>query len=363
MVRLKLGGTYRRRDGVVVDIVDNKAGKASSTQRYKCSEGKRYDSYGRWKKDASHHEWDLVEEVTKYQPVRATPAPQAQRPAERRYEAPAPAPRYEAPAPAYPAYQAPAPTNNTTTTKKGNTMSSTISKLFGGGIGQVTDANFRMSFQGPAVRVPDGGYVTYNAATKQLTDVSDFVLDDAEQFLYKLPATSVKPGDTVVISEAPLDVIYVTEVRADGSVEGINPRTSRREVWVPKNNIFGIKFFITLTSLVNFGGLAGGDASFQNILPLLALTGGLGGDKGDTSSMLPLLLMGGLGGNAAGGQQNALLPLLLMGGLGGKNGKSNSMVEMMMLSSLAGGGNASPFGNIFGGAAAPAAAAPAAAEH
>jgi hypothetical protein len=205
-----------------------------------------------------------------------------------------------------------------------------LQSIFGGiSIGKDTTGNFRSSLKGLAVRASPGGeFLTLDG--KNLVDVSDLTIEGTEQYVYRLPVQSVKAGDLIITSESPFAALFVQEVvRADGHLLGLDPYNLQVE-YTPPTNLFNVRFFVTVVSLLDLNGPIGA----QNLLPLLLL-----GNKGDNSGMdglTTILLLQALGGTAFG--EDNLLPLLLFGGAG------DALETMLLLQAQRGGKN--PFESL-----------------
>lgn len=101
-----------------------------------------------------------------------------------------------------------------------------LDTLTGGvSIGNDASGDFMLSITGMAVRTRDGGYVANDG--QQMVDVTDFVIDGSAEYVYRVPTTNVDPGDLIVTSDAPLVTLFVQNIRADGSIRGIDPLTNR----------------------------------------------------------------------------------------------------------------------------------------
>jgi hypothetical protein len=372
-VNLTVGRLYAARNGDIVVVTDDKAGKATSSQRWKAAlvehgayasawekDYRRYHSDGSWKTDRTASEHDLVREVARSKtewnarkaPVAVSPEPV------RRYQ-PEPQRTYD--------YTPPAPARRPETSvkvePKENKMKSLLKNLFGAQIGQVKDGLVKLGINGEkAVRQADGSYVT--VGPNGLTEIGDFTVDAFESLLFRMPTTEIAVGDLIVRKDKQglEDVVWVNSLNADGSVDVFNPRTERRETLVQTKRLFGPKFYVKVVSIAEglFGGAAPAEGAaagglFSNPLMLLALAGdddkpgkkgGLGGLTDNPLMLMALMGGGGLGAPAAGA--NGMNPLLLMSLLGGDSDFGDNPLAMMALMG----------GNLFGAAPAAPAAAP-----
>ncbi len=257
------------------------------------------------------------------------------------------------------------------------TLLSSLTAQFGKVEGQ-----FALSPAGMAMKAdpknPFSGWIVYDKATGQLTDVGNLKYDiNLPAFKFPVEAAAVNVGD-IVLNDNKFQ--YVIEVN-DDYLSTISPANKARSSVYPVKNLLLGKLFYTVVKTLDLAGQAGFNPmllmalgkgeSTDSLLPLL-LMGGLGGaagttpaaggidpmtlmalaGNGDISDMLPLLLMGqgGLGGATAGG----INPLMLMA-LSDKGGKG-SLSDILPLLLMQGG--AGGLGNLFGGTPATAPVAP-----
>ncbi len=194
-----------------------------------------------------------------------------------------------------------------------------IESLLGGvKLGKDTSGNFKLSLAGVAVRPrADAKFVAFEG--DHVVEVDDVTFDGGESYIYRIPAEKVEKGDLIIRSENPFSVLFVTEVRKNGSqmeIVGLDP-DNEGVIWGgPTTNVLApnLRFFVKVVSLVDgqIGSLFGGSGDQklnESLLPLLLL-----GNKGQTASdpLATLLLLKGLGENDA--DKKALLTLLLLKG-------------------------------------------------
>ena len=200
-------------------------------------------------------------------------------------------------------------------------------------IGKDTSGNFKLSFKGLAVRTEDGKFFAKDG--DHMLDVSDLTLDGAEGYIYRLPVQSVKPGDLIITSENPFDVLFVQAVGEDGGLSGLDPRNNTVVDYVQPTNLFNVQFFVKVVSLVD---VLGGNTANEQLLPFLLLANR--SERGRTDdSLTTLLMLQALGGNPLDGN-SLLLPLLLM------DGKSDALEMFFLMQVL--GGSKSPLADLFG---------------
>jgi hypothetical protein len=168
-------------------------------------------------------------------------------------------------------------------------------------------------------------------------DVGDFVFDGGDKFVYRLPVGEhqVEPGDLLVISDTPFQALFVKAVKG-GAIIGLDPHSGSIVEYLPRANMFGIKFFVKAISLIE--NLGSGPTT--DLLPLLLLGGdnditGAGESNGGLTTLLLLQSLG--GGSTL--DMSKLLPLLLL------NGNKGDGVESLLLMQALG----SNFGGLSSG--------------
>lgn len=233
--------------------------------------------------------------------------------------------------------------------KRGNNMFNNIKSIMGD-FGKITTGDFKLAFQGIAIRTTksdkysDGtdAYAVYDADNNRMLDVMDFVLD-VDNVLYKMPVAlnTLKQGDIILVKDKPL-VVKSVNVEAQ-SVRALNPISNNETTHKPAGNLFGFNFITKVTSMFDMMQPTGEQAGF-NPMMLMALNG----DKGEgMEGLLPLMMMGGLQGGATANPMQQMLPLMMMSD---KSGDGGDMMQMMMMSQMFNGqqGGANPFGAMFG---------------
>jgi len=207
-----------------------------------------------------------------------------------------------------------------------------LKSLFGGvSIGRDASGNIKMSFAGDglalAIRSVEGQFVTRDK--EGLKNVTDLTLDAFEGAVLRLPVTTVKEGDVIVMSETPFTAAFIDEVSTGGKV-----RVAKTDGTVtdfePPANLLGQRFFIKATNLLESFGDGGDDKSLLFLMLLLGK--GEGGESSDSLLPLLLLMQQGQGGSSSQLSNPLLLVLLLRGG------KGDNMLETLLLLQALGGG-------------------------
>jgi len=197
-------------------------------------------------------------------------------------------------------------------------------------IGRDTSGNFRLSPAGLAVRFGDRWVVNENG---QLRDVTGLTIESIQNVVVRIPSQRVAAGDVVVLSDNPLNVLFVQNVDQNGHLHGLELESSQVVEYVPTNNILGMAVLVRAVNLAQAfnpppGGGGGRNPRANNLLPLLLLSGGNGGDKIADA----LLLSSALGGQQQPQNIANLLPLLFLRSQGGA-------LDSLLLAGAFGGGN------------------------
>jgi len=158
--------------------------------------------------------------------------------------------------------------------------------LFGIGIGPDTSNAFGLTLSGIAVRRNDLRYVSVDTQSRRVYDVTPLIIGGANNLIFRLPATTINPGDLIITSDYPVSSLFVLEVRdqapGSGYVIGIDPNSSEIVQYVPPANLF-FPFYVRVVSVLELLGSLGDQPEL----------GDSGGDQpgGGLSDLLPLLLL------------------------------------------------------------------------
>lgn len=205
-----------------------------------------------------------------------------------------------------------------------------LKSLFGGvSVGRDTSGNIKVSFVGDklalAIKSTSGDF--FIREKDGLKNVTDLTVDAFEGMVLRLPVTTVKEGEIIVLSENPFTAAFIDQVGTGGSVRVAKTDGSVTD-FEPPANLLGQRFYVKASNLMESFG-SGGD---KNMLLLMLLLGK--GDAGtQNDSLLPLLLMqlGGGGGAGASFNNPLLLALLL------RNDKSDWLQTVLLMQALGGG--------------------------
>lgn len=159
--------------------------------------------------------------------------------------------------------------------------------------GKVTTGDIKISLNGLAFKDKTGAYVTYNAETNELTDVSSLVFN-MDDFLYQMPVAikEVTKNDILVHNK---EYVIVTEIKENGDIEAINPNRGEKVVILPKKNVFGFNY---VTKIVNIAGnmfpkaeTATEENPFGNIQQMLMFSALMDSNSNSNDSMMKLMLL------------------------------------------------------------------------
>ena len=214
-------------------------------------------------------------------------------------------------------------TPTTTQTKKRN--GEKIMNIFGEGFGTIEGMAISMMTGEMAIPGEDGKFFTFNSKSKEITDVTDMVIE-MELPAYAMPVApeTIVAGDIVRHNG---QFLFVSSVTKAGKITGTKPDTAEEATIVPiKNALFNQSFVAKVTTMNMFAGTPGaeGEAAkgpfgeMNPMLMMLMLKDKNGGGSSSMDKLLPLMMMqqGGLAAGAADGQMNPMMMMLLMEKMG-----------------------------------------------
>lgn len=200
-----------------------------------------------------------------------------------------------------------------------------IMNIFGEGFGTIEGMAISMMTGEMAIPGEDGKFFTFNSKSKEITDVTDMVIE-MELPAYAMPVApeTIVAGDIVRHNG---QFLFVSSVTKAGKITGTKPDTAEEATIVPiKNALFNQSFVAKVTTINMFSGTPGaegeaGKGPFGEMNPMLLMLM-LKDKNGDSSNsmdkLLPLMMMqqGGLAAGAADGQINPMMMMLLMEKMG-----------------------------------------------
>lgn len=222
-----------------------------------------------------------------------------------------------------PKKQIKAKAEKTTKTKKRN--GEKIMNIFGEGFGTIEGIAISMMTGEMAIPGGDGKFFTFNSKSKEITDVTDMVIE-MELPAYAMPVApeTIVAGDIVRHNG---QFLFISSVTKAGKITGTKPDTAEEATIVPiKNALFNQSFVAKVTTMNMFAGTPGaeGEAAkgpfgeMNPMLLMLMLKDKDGSSSNSMDKLLPLMMMqqGGLATGAADGQMNPMMMMLLMEKMG-----------------------------------------------
>ena len=200
-----------------------------------------------------------------------------------------------------------------------------IMNIFGEGFGTIEGMAISMMTGEMAIPGEDGKFFTFNSKSKEITDVSDMVIE-MELPAYAMPVApeTIVAGDIVRHNG---QFLFVSSVTKAGKITGTKPDTAEEATIVPiKNALFNQSFVAKVTTMNMFASTPGveGEAAkgpfgeMNPMLLMLMLKDKDGSSSNSMDKLLPLMMMqqGGLATGAADGQMNPMMMMLLMEKMG-----------------------------------------------
>ena len=160
--------------------------------------------------------------------------------------------------------------------------------------GPFTDNIVALSPYGIAVRNSNNEYLTYNAATGSVVNVTGFTFD-FQKMIYKMPvaAKDLRAGDMVLHCGKPM---YVQSIEDDG-IHCIDILNSESKVAVPIVNPFGFNFMTKIVSLMNLNTTQpSAENPFGNLMPFMMMSSIMDDNSSDADfgkMMMMSMMMGG----------------------------------------------------------------------
>ena len=203
--------------------------------------------------------------------------------------------------------------------KENKTMN--MNNTFNFNFGAVADDQARMSMYGIAVKNPSGQWVAYDQKNEQMMNV-DILNFEGANMLYKMPVAinQVKAGSVVIHNRKPMFVISFLDENKAFNVVDIY--AGEQKIILPTKSPFGFDFMTQIISPMNFGA-ANADNPFGNMLPFFLMNGN------DNVDPMMLMLMSQQNGNMMG-----MNPMMMFALFGNKDGKSDDMMKMFMMSQM-----------------------------
>ena len=160
--------------------------------------------------------------------------------------------------------------------------------------GPFTDNIVALSPYGIAIRDSNNEYLTYNAATGSVVNVTGFTFD-FKKMIYKMPVAvkDLRAGDMVLHCGKPM---YVQSIEDDG-IHCIDILNSESKVAVPIVNPFGFNFMTKIVSLMNLNTTQpSAENPFGNLMPFMMMSSIMDDNSSDADfgkMMMMSMMMGG----------------------------------------------------------------------
>lgn len=165
-----------------------------------------------------------------------------------------------------------------------------------GMFGKIAPGMCKLSMSGGIAVKTSNGYKSYNVKTGRLTNCSNFVFGNTEEFFFVIPTNKVEVGDIILIAGKPKCVIEVEK----NKITVINYEDSTIDTVLPERHVFmgNTYFYGKIVSM--FGNdFKGGKKSMNKMMSYMMMsemfkgTGGTDkfGMTNSNNSMLPMMLM------------------------------------------------------------------------
>ena len=196
----------------------------------------------------------------------------------------------------------------------------------GTSFGKLNSDQFRLSINGLAVRGKDGKYLTFNPETRELVEISNGFFDDMKDLLFVMPATELEVGDIILHQNN--KPYYITSID-NGEVKGIDFEEAVENTFIPKTNVFGIKYYTKVFNCLGTNNILGTDLASNPVMAYALM----GGKDFDLSKIMMFQAMTGKGKGISDLSENPMMLMALMGNESG-NGSLSDFAKMQILSQM-----------------------------
>ena len=160
-----------------------------------------------------------------------------------------------------------------------------------GMFGKIAPGMCKLSMSGGIAVKTSNGYKSYNVKSGRLTNCSNFVFGNTEEFFFVIPTNKVEVGDIILIAGKPKCVIEVEKNR----ITVINYEDATVETVVPERHVFmgNTYFYGKIVSMLgnDFKGSKKGMNKMMSYMMMSEMMKGNGGMTNNSNSMLPMMLM------------------------------------------------------------------------
>lgn len=166
-----------------------------------------------------------------------------------------------------------------------------------GMFGKIAPGMCKLSMSGGIAVKTGSGYKSYNVKTGRLTNCSNFVFGNTEEFFFVIPTNKVEIGDIILVSGKPKCVIEVEK----NKLTVINYEDSTIDTIIPERHVFmgNAYFYGKIVSM--FGNdFRGGKKGMNKMMSYMMMSEMMKGTQvtnfngtvaNNASSMLPMMLM------------------------------------------------------------------------
>lgn len=165
-----------------------------------------------------------------------------------------------------------------------------------GMFGKIAPGMCKLSMSGGIAVKTSTGYKSYNVKTGRLTNCSNFVFGNTEEFFFVIPTNKVEKGDIILIAGKPKCVIEAEK----NKITVINYEDATVDTVIPERHVFmgNTYFYGKIVSMFgnDFKGGKKGMNKMMSYMMMSEMMKGTGGKSYDgtvnnANSMLPMMLM------------------------------------------------------------------------
>lgn len=160
-----------------------------------------------------------------------------------------------------------------------------------GMFGKIAPGMCKLSMSGGIAVKTSNGYKSYNVKSGRLTNCSNFVFGNTEEFFFVIPTNKVEIGDIILIAGKPKCVIEVEK----NKITVINYEDATIDTVIPERHVFmgNTYFYGKIVSMFgnDFKGGKKGMNKMMSYMMMSEMMKGNGGMGSNNNSMLPMMLM------------------------------------------------------------------------
>lgn len=161
-----------------------------------------------------------------------------------------------------------------------------------GMFGKIAPGMCKLSMSGGIAVKTSSGYKSYNIKSGRLTNCSNFVFGNTEEFFFVIPTNKVEIGDIILIAGKPKCVIAAEK----NKITVINYEDATIDTVIPERHVFmgNTYFYGKIVSM--FGNdFKGGKKGMNKMMTYMMMSEMMKGNGGmpnnSNNSMLPMMLM------------------------------------------------------------------------